>query len=148
MYCTECGMKIRDNIKFCTACGRPLSNSTRSMTSEGSIIGLKQSVTESRGTLVSKHETNNIVRNTAPDYQKEILKVQNKQLEIQKKQSDAMARCPRCGSTSLSGNKKGFGIGKAVIGGAIAGPIGLVAGNLGAKKVQVTCLKCGKKFNA
>lgn len=57
-----------------------------------------------------------------------------------------MAKCPRCGSTSLSGNKKGFGIGKAVVGAALIGPLGLVAGNIGAHKVQVTCLNCGKKF--
>lgn len=44
--------------------------------------------------------------------------------------------------------KQRFGIGKAVIGGSIAGPIGLITGNLGAKKVYVTCLNCGKKFKA
>lgn len=76
------------------------------------------------------------------------LKAQQEQLQIQKMQYDSMARCPRCGSTSLAGNKKGFGIGKAVVGAALVGPIGLVAGNLGAKKVLVTCLKCGKKFKA
>ncbi len=37
-------------------------------------------------------------------------------------------------------SEKGFGIGKAVAGATIAGGIGLVAGNLGAKKVRVTCL--------
>lgn len=56
--------------------------------------------------------------------------------------------CPKCLSTSLSANKKGFGIGKAVIGAAFTGGIGLVAGNLGAKKVRVTCLKCGNQFMA
>ncbi|MDL0260236.1 zinc ribbon domain-containing protein, partial [Clostridioides difficile] len=59
---------------------------------------------------------------------------------------DDVARCPRCGSVSLSAHKKGFGIGKAVAGATIAGGIGLVAGNLGAKKVRVTCLSCGKQF--
>jgi len=76
------------------------------------------------------------------------LQTQQEQLQIQKDQLASMAKCPRCGSTSLAGNKKGFGIGKAVIGAALVGPIGLVAGNVGAKKVQVTCLKCGKKFKA
>ena len=52
--------------------------------------------------------------------------------------------CPKCLSTSISGNKKGFGIGKAILGSAIAtNPLGLVAGNLGAKKVRCTCMKCG-----
>jgi hypothetical protein len=58
------------------------------------------------------------------------------------------AYCPKCYSTSLSANKKGFGIGKAVVGAAAFGAIGLVAGNVGAKKVRVTCLKCGHSFIA
>lgn len=57
-----------------------------------------------------------------------------------------IARCPKCGSSSLQSQKKGFGIGKAVVGAAVAGPIGLIAGNINAKKVWVTCLKCGRRF--
>ena len=52
----------------------------------------------------------------------------------------------KCGSTSLSGNKKGYGIGKGVIGAAVFGPIGLIAGNIGSKKVIVTCMNCGYKY--
>jgi len=59
---------------------------------------------------------------------------------------NGVACCPKCGSTSLSAHKKGFGIGKAVIGGALTGGIGLIAGNIGAKKIRVTCLNCGKQF--
>lgn len=54
--------------------------------------------------------------------------------------------CPKCHSISLSSNKKGFGIGKAIIGAAVVGPLGLIAGNIGAKKVRITCLKCGNHF--
>ena len=61
---------------------------------------------------------------------------------------DNVARCPRCGSTSLSANKKGFGVGKALVGTMLTGGIGLLAGNIGAKKVRVTCLKCGKQWMA
>lgn len=61
-------------------------------------------------------------------------------------QRDGIAYCPKCHSTSLSAHKKGFGIGKAVVGAALTGGIGLVAGNIGAKKVRVTCLKCGHQF--
>ena len=56
--------------------------------------------------------------------------------------------CPKCLSTSITGNKKGFGIGKAVIGAAAFGGIGLAAGNIGAKKVICTCLKCGYQWKA
>ncbi|HGT1768216.1 TPA: zinc-ribbon domain-containing protein [Clostridioides difficile] len=64
----------------------------------------------------------------------------------EKKEKEKIACCPSCGSTSLSAHKKGFGIGKAVVGASLTGGIGLAAGNLGAKKVRVTCLNCGKQF--
>lgn len=57
-------------------------------------------------------------------------------------------RCPKCRSTNLSANKKGFGLGKAVGGGILLGGIGLLGGFIGSGKVQVTCLKCGYKWNA
>lgn len=57
------------------------------------------------------------------------------------------ARCPRCGSTSLSANKKGFGVGRATVGTLAFGLVpGLLIGSAGSKKIEVTCLKCGKKF--
>ena len=65
---------------------------------------------------------------------------------IKQMDRDGVAYCPKCYSTSLSGNKKGFGIGKAVVGAWATGGIGLVAGNIGAKKVRVTCMKCGHQF--
>lgn len=66
---------------------------------------------------------------------------------IIKEVDENQARCPRCGSTSLSANKKGFGMGKAVVGTLAFGVIGgALAGSIGAKKIEVTCLKCGKKF--
>lgn len=66
---------------------------------------------------------------------------------IKENDKNGIACCPKCGCTSISANKKGFGIGKAVIGAAFT-PIGLVAGNLGAKKVRITCLKCGNQWFA
>jgi hypothetical protein len=65
---------------------------------------------------------------------------------IEKYRSESIAYCPRCLSTSLTANKKGFGIGKAVVGGALVGPLGLVAGNIGRSNVTVTCLNCGNRF--
>lgn len=51
--------------------------------------------------------------------------------------------CPKCGSTQLTANKKGFGLGKALIGGAKFGGVGLLAGFLGNNKIRITCLNCG-----
>ncbi|MGB4594494.1 MAG: zinc-ribbon domain-containing protein [Anaerolineaceae bacterium] len=80
-------------------------------------------------------ETNVTARNTEKE-------------RIKQMDREGIAYCPKCHSTSLSADKKGFGIGKAVIGASLLGPIGLVAGNLGSQKVKVTCLKCGHQFKA
>lgn len=50
-------------------------------------------------------------------------------------------KCPACGSMSFSERKK-FGIGKALVGAAVAGPVGLFAGVLGKRGVILTCLGC------
>ena len=55
-------------------------------------------------------------------------------------------KCPKCGSEQIQAEKKGFGFGKALIGAALTGGIGLLAGGIGASKVRLVCLKCGNKW--
>lgn len=55
--------------------------------------------------------------------------------------------CPRCHSTNLNAGKKGFGIGKAAVGGLLLGPVGLLGGFVGGNKVQFTCGQCFHKFS-
>lgn len=57
-------------------------------------------------------------------------------------------KCPFCGSTQITANKKGFGAGKALAGVVAVGGIGLLAGGIGSKKIFITCLKCGKQWKA
>ena len=54
--------------------------------------------------------------------------------------------CPNCGSRELHSEHKGFSGGKALAGAFITGGIGLLAGTIGSKDTQITCLKCGNKF--
>ena len=54
--------------------------------------------------------------------------------------------CPKCGSSQITANKKGFSGKKAIIGDILVGPIGLVAGTFGSSKVLITCLACGHRF--
>lgn len=56
--------------------------------------------------------------------------------------------CPKCHSRELHAEQKGFSGGKALTGAIIAGGIGLLAGTIGSKDIQITCLKCGHKFKA
>lgn len=59
-----------------------------------------------------------------------------------------VVKCPKCRSSSISANNKGFGVGKAAVGAVIAGPIGLLSGLVGSGKIKITCLSCGHVFNA
>ena len=58
---------------------------------------------------------------------------------------DGEVCCPKCKSTQIVANKKGFGLGKAAAGGLLLGPVGLLGGIIGSGKIVVTCLKCGHK---
>lgn len=84
-------------------------------------------------------------RSAAPD--RPLTKRGQAKQRIAENKAAGVACCPKCGSTSLSANKKGFGVGKAAAGVFLTGgAIGVLAGGIGANKVQVTCLNCGHKF--
>lgn len=55
-------------------------------------------------------------------------------------------KCPKCSSTQLTANKKGFSGKKAVAGAVLTGGIGLLAGAIGSNKIIITCLSCGHQF--
>ncbi|BAY42220.1 hypothetical protein NIES2111_66160 (plasmid) [Nostoc sp. NIES-2111] len=54
--------------------------------------------------------------------------------------------CPKCGSTQLDSNKKGFNIGQALVGGVLTGGIGLAAGFWGSNEIRLNCLRCGHRW--
>ena len=66
--------------------------------------------------------------------------------KIKQMDKDGIVYCPKCYSTQVTANKKGFSIGKAAAGSLIAG--GVLLGAVGRNKIEVTCLKCGHKWKA
>ncbi|HXS59006.1 MAG TPA: hypothetical protein VN726_22940 [Hanamia sp.] len=54
--------------------------------------------------------------------------------------------CPKCNSTQITANKKGFSGTKAFGGAVLTGGIGLLAGTIGSNKIKITCLACGHEF--
>lgn len=78
---------------------------------------------------------------------------ENSERKEQIKEEAKAPHCPKCGSKNLQivGNhKKGFSVGKALVGGVLtAGTgVGVLAGFAGkkGKKVDMICMNCGKKF--
>lgn len=58
----------------------------------------------------------------------------------------APKRCPMCRSAywvQVDQQNKGFSVGKAAVGGLLLGPVGLLGGALGKKKVFYQCGSCG-----
>lgn len=55
-------------------------------------------------------------------------------------------RCPKCSSDQIFAGKKGFSGGKAVGGALVLGPLGILAGLHGSKKINLTCLNCGHEW--
>lgn len=61
-------------------------------------------------------------------------------------QNLSWSMCPKCqrGILVATGERTGgFSGGKAVLGAAVAGPLGLAAGALGKRKVTYKCSRCG-----
>jgi len=67
--------------------------------------------------------------------------------KTEEKEMRAPNMCPMCGEQAkwikVDKTKKGYSIGKAAIGGLLLGPIGLLGGALGKKKVTYACASCG-----
>lgn len=71
--------------------------------------------------------------------------LKNKKAELDEQ---GIAYCPKCASISVQPMKKGFSVGKAVVGGVLTGGIGLLAGTIGSKNIEMHCLKCGHKYKS
>ncbi len=59
---------------------------------------------------------------------------------------DDRLTCPSCGSDQLTANKKGFSLKRAAAGGVLLGPVGLLGGLIGGRKIVITCLNCGHEW--
>lgn len=132
--CSKCNNEILLCDKCCSYCGvkNELFISENNEKNEEIVIDTKNFRKSIKATslLDILNENQSLIKS-----RKEELKMQG------------IAHCPKCLSSSLSASKKGFGIGKAIIGATLLmNPIGLIGGNLGAKKIRITCLNCGYQY--
>lgn len=145
MFCTKCGKENRADSAFCGYCGNSFTSFAADRPESGELTKTDMDLAYYKANLQMQQQALQMQQQELEEARKQT-EQQRQQLRLQRKQYDEMMKCPRCGSTSLSGNKKGYGVGKGVVGAALLGPIGLVAGNIGSGKVMVTCMKCGYKF--
>jgi DNA-directed RNA polymerase subunit RPC12/RpoP len=66
--------------------------------------------------------------------------------EERRTQAEAPLRCPKCSSAQLTAQKHGVSALKAAGGFLTLGPLGLLAGLHGSRKVDITCVKCGHSW--
>ncbi|HBY2627460.1 UNVERIFIED_CONTAM: zinc ribbon domain-containing protein [Clostridioides difficile] len=170
MFCSNCGYEIIGAGKYCSNCGTivlssVIDNDDLIIDVNGKELNMTNIYKKTKGDKVLALDTvmelSKLSIKDCKNLIYPIFEELSEKIDIEEKkdtlredeykqintiEDDNVAHCPRCGSVSLSAHKKGFGIGKTVVGASLTGGIGLMAGNLGAKKVRVTCLNCGKQF--
>ncbi len=83
---------------------------------------------------------------------KDRIKEMGKENKYRKKQMkiEGIAHCPKCKSTSIQyvERRKRLSLGRGIVGGAVAGPLGGAVGAVTSKKHKgfVKCLNCGHKW--
>ncbi len=92
---------------------------------------------------LEKHRLDNAERIAREEAARETYQEKKKKYD-----EEGVPFCPRCTSTYVTANKKGFGLGKAAAGGVLLGPVGLLGGMIGKNKMTLYCMKCGHKFEA
>ncbi|WP_434007035.1 double zinc ribbon domain-containing protein [Geobacter sulfurreducens] len=149
--CPECSREISDKAESCPQCGCPVVNndevSLRSMewvSEEDVYIMIKcpqcGKVSKIKKSMTQKHCSGYKVIGTGAcscgiEFD-----------EVYKDPDEDRVKCPSCGSFQVSAGGKGFGLGKAAAGGLLLGPVGLLGGLLGSKKIVCSCLKCGHNW--
>jgi len=150
--CPECNKEVSDKAVSCPNCGYPMNrNESESSNEKNDIQDLISMYPDEKIKAVTRfmeitgldlQEAVNIINNAYAD------KGYHYPVTLNNDTPTTVPKCEKCGSTSISANEKGFGIGKAVVGAALFGTIGLTAGSIGAKKIYITCLNCGHKWVA
>lgn len=161
--CPHCNDKLRSaekmigEIEYCPSCNNAfrISKNVRHLFEEERAKAREEKERKQKRRLIQKEQAEKKIRERA----KQARAVANAEKGSEGKSRNAptpptpetkddQITCPRCGSSQLTANKKGFGLKNAVVGGLLLGPLGLLGGAVGGGKVVITCLKCGNSWNA
>lgn len=163
MFCGNCGFKINSNDKFCRNCGEKVTIKEVDYNAESIVdefgkdrIGACKYLSNMYGIPLSKakkiiddeHNKRNKAEtmNAKQKLAEKHLKEQQEKNKVNELKKDKIPFCPKCHSTSLTAQKKGFGLLKGAIGVATLGAYGVTAAGIGKNKIILTCLNCGYQF--
>ena len=148
MFCTKCGRENRADSRFCGYCGNPFTSFVAA-TNGASLTKDDVDIAYYKATLQMQQEALELQKQELEELQRGAQQ-QEAMLRQQEREYKSMAKCPRCGSTSIGveSHKKGYGLIKGITGAALIGPYGLMAGAIGSNKVKTKriCMKCKYRF--
>ncbi|MDR1586784.1 MAG: zinc-ribbon domain-containing protein [Treponema sp.] len=139
-FCVECGTQLEDSVKFCPECGTQRTGSGESPAALAK--------TAPRRRARPKKVEEDYEEETMLDVTESYVIGPSQKVPRNMRNAGVGLCCAKCGSAEITTQEKGFGLGKAALGGLLLGPVGLAAGMLGRKKVKLICLKCGHKWQA
>jgi len=136
--------KLASGETICLDCFRKLTKLNKtSNTKKFTLVEVKTKLSSTQEATISNQQVKSETR-LAP--QTKIAEIETMMEEEEKRKNAHGIKCPRCGSDKISANKKGFGVGKAIVGDLLLGSVGILAGGIGSNKVFITCLSCNKQF--
>lgn len=167
MFCSNCGKELNEGDKFCSNCGNQVI-----VTVENDLYDVKSIVDQfgknriaackylsntynlplkKAKELIDKEHERRIENQTILEVAKnqiaeKTLKSQKELQKINQLKEEKIPFCPKCHSTNLTAQKKGFGLLKGALGVATVGLYGATAAGIGKNKIILTCLNCGYQF--
>jgi len=144
--CPFCAEEIKSEAVKCRFCGEYIEKQN-SLKTPKEKLPPKEASKRMREELRSMAQEGRQRKNN-PRLQAEIKRdIQSAKAQKLATKAEEPVKCPRCGSTQLNAQRRGFGWGKALVGGVLTfGTVGILGGFIGSRKILITCLKCGCQF--
>lgn len=139
--CLNCGDQLFPAAKRCPTCGNKKDFSILSKGDSDAIHKLQAKVPHPKEELTAKWKSSATIKLSTDQAQKNIKKQQIKECRAK-----GIVCCPKCGSTSVTAQKKGFSFAKGAIGATVGLEVGILAGGIGADKVILACMNCGHQW--
>ena len=140
MICPKCKKELKDGVKFCGYCGKKFNSVNTPEIEEIKKNAFNYYQNESH--LLRKAVIDGIDSVSTQGR----VGIQSQPQPVFSETQSNVAKCPRCGSTSLQAKTKGVSVGKAAAGALLIGPLGLLAGGIGMNDARIVCLNCGYEF--